>query len=73
MAKATVDISLSLSGAIAVIEILDDGPGVSEDLRSRLFHRGSSRNGGGLGFYLSRQLLGVYDGTIELLASRKGE
>ncbi|MHA1939863.1 MAG: ATP-binding protein [Candidatus Thorarchaeota archaeon] len=55
------------------MEISDDGPGVPEDLKPRLFHRGTSKNGGGLGLYLSRQLLGVNNGTIELLASRQGE
>jgi PAS domain S-box-containing protein len=71
--NAIVSMSLSLSGTNAVIEISDNGPGIPKEIRTKLFQRGTSSNGGGLGLYLSRQLLNVYNGSIELLAARKGE
>ncbi|MBD3404545.1 MAG: hypothetical protein GF411_00240 [Candidatus Lokiarchaeota archaeon] len=51
------------------LEILfsDDGPGISDDIRGNLFEKGVSTSGGGLGLYLSRQVLKALDGSIELL------
>jgi len=70
--KAVVDISVSLDTKNIIIEFADDGPGVPADIQARIFQKGASTNGGGLGLYLSQKLLGAYDGKIELVPSRKG-
>ncbi|MHA2354570.1 MAG: sensor histidine kinase [Candidatus Thorarchaeota archaeon] len=70
--EVVVDISASLDFSNAVIEFSDDGPGVRADLHSKIFQKGVSRNGRGLGLYLSQKLLGIYNGKIEILPSQEG-
>ncbi|MGY5875900.1 MAG: PAS domain-containing sensor histidine kinase [Candidatus Thorarchaeota archaeon] len=64
-----VEISVRRVNGNAVINICDDGPGISGDIISRLFERGASSNGGGLGLYLCRQILKAYKGSIDLTVS----
>ena len=56
------------------IIVSDDGPGVPEKFQDRLFLRGTSSKGegGGLGLYLSREILERTGGSIELLKDTKG-
>ena len=56
-----------------IIRISDDGPGVSEVVRATLFQKGVSTRGGGLGLYLSRQVIETMGGSIELVSSKSGE
>jgi len=53
------------AGETVFVRIRDDGPGVSEEERDRLFDRGGARRHG-LGLYLVRTLVERYDGTVEL-------
>jgi signal transduction histidine kinase len=55
-----------------VIEIADDGPGIPEKIRSRLFQpfAGTARPGGtGLGLAIARDLARAHGGDIELVRS----
>ncbi|MGY5854176.1 MAG: PAS domain S-box protein [Candidatus Thorarchaeota archaeon] len=61
-----VEITVRRTNGNAVITVTDDGPGISADIIGRLFERGASSNSGGLGLYLSRQILKAYEGTIDL-------
>jgi PAS domain S-box-containing protein len=55
------------------IIISDNGPGIPEELRSNLFQKGvSSREGGGFGLYLAKEILGAIDGSIEMMDSASG-
>ena len=53
----------------AEIVISDDGPGIDTDIREKLFQKGASTTGGGLGLYLVREILKVHNGTIEFINS----
>jgi signal transduction histidine kinase len=51
----------------AVLAVEDDGPGVSAELRDRIFERGASRAGGtGIGLHLARALARADRGTLQL-------
>lgn len=67
-----VDVTVSKHGNSAEILVSDNGPGVSKKVRSRLFQKGVSTKGGGLGLYLSRQIVEAMGGSIELVDSKSG-
>jgi len=57
-------------GAVAVIEVSDTGPGVSERARAHLFEafQGSTRRGGsGLGLAIAAELIRAHGGEIRLV------
>jgi len=56
------------------IEVADDGPGLSSELRARLFEPfvTTKQNGTGLGLYVSRMLITRAKGTIEALDREGG-
>jgi PAS domain S-box-containing protein len=56
-----------------LVRVSDNGPGIPESIRSKLFGKGASTNGGGLGLYLSNQIMEAYEGTISLVDSKPGE
>jgi PAS domain S-box-containing protein len=55
------------------IRVSDNGPGIPESIRSNLFKKGVSTNGGGFGLYLCYEILAAYDGTIRLGERSPGE
>ncbi len=63
----TVDITASITDRTIEIIVADDGPGVSKEIRPKLFQKGVSTRGGGLGLYLSKEIINVMNGTIELV------
>ncbi|MDR2333181.1 MAG: PAS domain-containing sensor histidine kinase [Burkholderiaceae bacterium] len=56
-----------------IVEVLDSGPGISEELRPRLFEKGSrgsdtrNRSGAGLGLFIVRSVVQLHHGTVEAL------
>jgi PAS domain S-box-containing protein len=59
-----------------LIDVVDQGPGVPEALRGRLFERGvrgSRSRGQGLGLYIARRALQLHGGTAELVNGAPGE
>ncbi len=56
-----------------LVRVSDNGSGIPESIRSKLFKKGTSTNGGGLGLYLSKQIMDAYEGTISLDVSEPGE
>jgi signal transduction histidine kinase len=56
------------SGGEVVVEIEDDGPGISEEARERIFEVFYSNRGGGtgLGLPIARQIVQRHGGTIEV-------
>ncbi|NWF95784.1 MAG: hypothetical protein HXY34_06545 [Candidatus Thorarchaeota archaeon] len=54
------------------ITVSDNGPGIPQDVLPRLFQRGASSSGSGLGLYLSREVVKSLNGTIELAESEMG-
>lgn len=78
--ESPVDIRASVVGAAMVIDVIDHGPGITGDDRSRVFERfvqldqssTRARGGTGLGLYLCRQLAGVLGGSLELFDADGG-
>jgi len=65
----TVQIALGHANGAALVRVIDDGYGVSDDVRSRLFHRfatGDDRRGGGsgLGLYIVRRVAEETGGSV---------
>ncbi|MFG5780110.1 ATP-binding protein [Comamonas sp. J-3] len=56
-----------------IIEVIDEGPGISEELRPRLFDKGSRgaehrhRAGAGLGLFIVRSVVQLHQGTVQAL------
>jgi len=76
VARSRVLADARQEGAQIVFTIDDDGPGIPEAERERMFERGaqlSDTNGGaGLGLDIVRTLAQTYGGRIEALASPLG-
>ena len=71
--QVTLRISESDDPLALIIEVLDNGPGISEELRPRLFEKGSrgsenrNRAGAGLGLFIVRSVVQLHQGTVEAL------
>ena len=56
-----------------ILEVVDQGPGISEELLPRLFEKGSRGNhshgrpGAGLGLFIVRSVLQLHQGTVQAL------
>ncbi|MFW9789178.1 MAG: sensor histidine kinase [Candidatus Thorarchaeota archaeon] len=70
--KPTVSIKVSKEDTNAVIVVSDDGPGIGQEFKEKLFERGGSGDGHGFGLYLTRQIVSACEGSIELMDSEKG-
>jgi PAS domain S-box-containing protein len=65
--KPRVDIRVKQNVDFVDVRVSDNGPGIPESVKSRLFEKGVSTSGGGLGLYLSKKVVEAYGGSIELL------
>lgn len=71
--KPSVEIWIARKNHEVQVVVSDDGPGIAEEIRDVLFTRGgSTRSGGGLGLYLSREIVQAMGGSIELAESKPG-
>ena len=62
---------LDASGPLTVVEVADEGPGISDDLAPRIFERNvTSGKGTGLGLALARNLAASDGGRLELAQRR---
>lgn len=71
--KTKVQVTVSTNKDQVQIDVVDDGPGIPAEIRSKLFQRGVSTTGGGLGLYLGQRILEAYGGSIKLLRRRHGQ
>lgn len=75
-----ITVSLTGSNDRAVIDVQDEGPGVDEDERGRIFnafYQGRARASGpvkgtGLGLSITREFVQLHHGTIEVIATGHG-
>jgi hypothetical protein len=70
----TIDVIVSKSGSLAVVEVRDYGPGIPSDVLPLLFQPyarlGQKHSAGlGLGLYLAREIVTAHGGTIEAESS----
>lgn len=63
-------------GADRTLDVIDEGPGVADSLRSRLFEpfcrESANAEGCGLGLHLTREIMRAHGGDVRLLPSRRG-
>ncbi|HVZ88575.1 MAG TPA: sensor histidine kinase [Polyangia bacterium] len=73
-AGRAVVVTLGARGGEAIIEIADDGPGLSAEARAHLFEPffTTKPNGTGLGLPTSRRFVAAHGGTIEAATSALG-
>jgi signal transduction histidine kinase len=67
-----VQIIITRQERLLKILVVDDGPGVAEEIREQLFNKGVSTRDGGLGLYLSRHVVETMGGSIQLIESDPG-
>lgn len=77
-AGALVWVTLRYERGLIVLDILDDGPGVSDEHRERIFDRfyradPATREGTGLGLAIVRQVALRHDGGAVMLSGAPGE
>jgi signal transduction histidine kinase len=69
----TICVTLERDGAMAMIEVSDDGPGVPVEVREQLFLGSRSTTGGsGHGLAIARELAERNGGTLKLSDTRQG-
>lgn len=61
----SVTITITSKDDKITIKFSDNGPGVPQEIRSRLFMKGVSTTGGGHGLYLTQKVIDSYGGSIE--------
>ena len=75
-ARARVLVDVQRAGALVCISVDDDGPGIPEAERARMFERGTrldeGRPGSGLGLDIVRALVETYGGSVQAQASALG-
>ncbi|MEE8425341.1 MAG: HAMP domain-containing sensor histidine kinase [Elusimicrobiota bacterium] len=72
--KGKVRVTAKIAGKRAVIEVADDGPGIPEEARPRMFlpFNTTKPRGIGMGLAYARKALSRQNGDIELVDSKKG-
>ncbi len=66
---STIVVKIEQENSTLQIDIVDDGPGIHEKVKSALFQRGATTSGSGLGLYICKRIVEGYSGTITLLDS----
>ncbi|WP_457591451.1 sensor histidine kinase, partial [Geoglobus sp.] len=61
-----VRIRIKSSEQLCTIEVSDDGCGISDEFKDRIFERGFSTSGTGLGLFITKLILSRYDGEIQV-------
>lgn len=73
----TVRVEVRAMDDVCRVEVVDDGPGIGDADRERIFARfvrlDSAERGTGLGLYISRSLMEAQGGTLALEPRRPGE
>ena len=64
--KPRVDIKVKKRKDFIEVRISDNGPGIPDSIKPKLFQKGVSTSGGGLGLRLSKKVVEAYGGSIEL-------
>jgi signal transduction histidine kinase len=73
--RSTTEVSVMLAGDMVEVAVHDDGPGVDESLRRRLFDwgaRGPRSSGQGIGLHIAHELMQRQGGYLEIRDGRAG-
>ena len=68
----TIAVSARREGETGVVRVADDGPGIPETDRDRVFERGVSTDGGGHGLYVAETVVSRLGGEISVEESDLG-
>lgn len=66
-----VDIKIMNRGEVCQVEVVDNGKGISDDIRERVFEEGVSTNGTGLGLFIVKKTVERYGGSVQLKDNRQ--
>ncbi len=74
---ASIEVVVEHAGNDVRVDVVDHGPGLSEEERSRVFEkfvrgRSSTTQGTGLGLYICRRIVEAHGGTIEAQSGEEG-
>lgn len=72
---AETTVRVHAEGEMAVLEVEDNGPGLTDEEMARVrqrFARGSAKPGAGLGLPIVEEIASLFDGTLALLHGRVG-
>jgi two-component system OmpR family sensor kinase len=75
-----LEVRLAREGCQEVIDVIDDGPGIPEELRGRVFERffqarprtGEARSGSGLGLSIVAAIVSAHGGSVTMEPSERG-
>ncbi|MFW9843633.1 MAG: sensor histidine kinase, partial [Candidatus Thorarchaeota archaeon] len=67
----TLTIEITSEDDVVFVMLSDDGPGIPKEIESKLFEKGASTTGGGLGLYLTKKVIEGYGGKIEYLQYKR--
>ncbi len=67
----TLRLALRMDGVEACIDVIDDGPGIPDDVRIHIFekHFTTKKDGTGIGLHLVREAVQLHDGMVEMETS----
>ena len=75
--NSQVSVMITEHGEQVILQVRDNGPGIPEELRSRVFERfyrvlGTKQTGSGLGLAIVQQIVSLHQGEIKLDAPSEG-
>jgi len=59
-----VNVEVKKSGNWGILKVRDDGKGVPNEIKARIFDKGFSTSSSGLGLFITKKLVELYDGFI---------
>lgn len=76
-AASEVEVSITCARGVVTLRVTDNGPGIPEDERARVFDRfyrviGSTEEGSGLGLSIVRRIADLHHATTRLLQGSRG-
>jgi signal transduction histidine kinase len=61
-----VRVSATENDDTVTVRVADNGPGIPDDRKESVFHRGNSTSGGGFGLFFVRTMVEEYGGSIRI-------
>ncbi|PSP96901.1 hypothetical protein BRC89_13155 [Halobacteriales archaeon QS_4_70_19] len=62
----TIEVSVESDAETVSVVVADDGPGVADDRKAEVFHRGESSGDGGFGLFFVDRMVTQYGGSVRI-------